>query len=228
MNRNGAAWAWAAGLIAGCGGYTDPGTGSHTLTVQADLAYHLGNSTTAVDVTVETAGPVGVADATITVHDPDANTTTPVPYQPGPNGNAYHLALGGWHRRIELSISAPEGSLEAKIEGPGPHHIDAPQQGELLSYGGMGDNLLVEWATVDGLKADAVTVDLQDAQFSTTLSDDTGSTTIPKAKLAHALNQTETVRVTRQNHVALAGTIKGSGSTMTMSYEVGNDFSLLP
>jgi hypothetical protein len=230
MNRQQAILAVAASVLAGCGRYTDPGTGTHTLFVKATLAYQFGNSTTAVGVTVIKAN-TAVGTAYVTVKDPDSNATTTVPPENQNNGT-YKLALPGWHRRIELAVVDPPPPaamtdyLDVKLEGPGPHRITAPNQGDLVSYNGLGSGLEVDWATTDGLKADLVSLSLRFSPFTTKLTDDTGSTTIPKASLAQSLNNTETVHVMRQNQVTPAGGT--AGSSMVLSYEVNNDFNLQP
>jgi len=230
MNSHREVIALTAATLASCGSYTNPGTGTHTLAVQATLAYQFAGNTTAVDVTISDAAGNDITDANVTVTDPDSNSSALVPHL---NRNRYSLGgqgFAGYHRRVELNIKrqapATDG-LIAKLEGPGPDHINSPAQDDILSFGNLGSGLDVVWATGDGLEADRVTISLNVSNYSKPLTDDSGKLTIPKNDLNSAVGQTETVNVDRTNSVTLAGGI-APNSTMTLSYGVSNQFNLQP
>ncbi|HET6343590.1 MAG TPA: hypothetical protein VFH51_01610 [Myxococcota bacterium] len=207
----------AASLGAACG-YTDPGDGSHTLEVQATLAYGIAKDSTKMKVDVK-AGNAAAANATVTLTDADTNATFILPAK-GSSGS-YQLEQTGYHRRLQLKVESGNDTLTCQIEAPGRHTLKAPSQGAVVN---IGQGLEVAWSTEDGVRSDKVSVKLKSSpQGPWSTGTDSGSYGLPANVLVAG---PEVVTVTRTNQVIPAG---GAGTSfVTASYEVEGAFTVQP
>lgn len=202
-------------------GYTDSGDGTRTLQVVAELSYDVGNRDNVMRarVTVRKAG-IHVSGASVAIIDGESGARFALEENGG--NERYDASIaGGYRRRIELEIRSGNDNLTGRLEGPGAHLIEAPAHGSRVELSG-GDKLDVHWQTEDGLAADEVRVDLDQADYTTTLNEDRGRDEVPMATLRAG---SEKVEVERRNRVVLTG---GDGqSTMQISYEVENGFEVM-
>jgi hypothetical protein len=213
---------WLLPLMLGACSYTDSGSGTGTLLVKATASYSV--------------GPLAGNNFQLVVTVADINgarTGAQVVMTDGENGDRFTLAavaghdgsyaadVVGYRRRLELGVQSGSDSLKAKLEGPGPHVIDSPKPGG-YHRSDLGDHLDVSWSTSDGIRADAVVIDLGHG-IERTINDDTGSDD------SIATQQLSTgdydLTVTRSNRVDLAGGV--GGSIFTTSYAVHSSFTLI-
>jgi hypothetical protein len=224
---------WALLLFCGlcCGGaacgYTDPGHGTGDLLVDVDLSYapHVGDHT-AVQSRIQPS-PAGTADAWGVVSAAGSAAVPPVPFvvelTDADSQQAFHLDqsigdVSGYHRRLKVKITAGAAHLECRLEGPGRHTLRAPLQGQAWK---VGDDLLVQWQTTDGVRADEVDLKLLLANYTVTLTQDRGHYTIPAVALTPG---NETLTVVRRTRLHPSG---GSGaSQIRMQYEVAVNFQV--
>jgi hypothetical protein len=206
-------------LLAACGEtYTDPGGGSGTLLVVANLQYAINGNNTRVDLQLTQNGAT-VDNAEVAIKDGDSDVTATIAQRP--NGR-YQYDFAGYHRRIELAVTSGSDTVHGKIEGPGRHQISSPANNDNVNLGTMGSNLEVKWSTKDGLRADQVTVQLAHTNYQSVLTSDDGTTNIPKGNLLPRLGDDEQIQVLRANQVSLSGGTPGS--TLTLGYSVSNTF----
>lgn len=189
--------------------YTDSGDGTQTLLVTATISF---DGSTDTRVNVERLG-AAVSGATVTLHDPDKDETLTLTEDLPSNSGRYELnAIPGYRRRLELKVESGGDNLQAKLEGPGAHFITDPQGSQLIKRTSQGSQLEVKWGTKDGLRADEVTIELDD--FKTTQSEDSGS--FDQIAMARVKDGARDLRVERRNRVSLDG--GSGGSTMTIEY----------
>jgi hypothetical protein len=193
-------------MLGACG-YTDGGDGTDTLAVLASATYSLAAGSVTYSVEVQ-QNEVDVEDATVTLSSGDWSLAL------GGSGGGYLGEDGEYRRALRLEVARGQDSLWGKLEGPGPHRIEAPANGANFAAGAVD----VVWATDDGVVADTVLIHLQKTGYITTVDDDTGSFTIPAAGVVAGSSQALTVR--RQNRVDLQG--GAPGSFFTVGYEVRN------
>ncbi len=207
------------GLVLGACGYTDTGSGTRTLQVEASSSFDVtdGNDSR-VRVTVRQADGTNVDDASVNVKDGDSGAVIAVPADG--NGGRYSVDVPGYRRRLELAVARGSDRLDVKLEGPGPHTITSPVPGQVVS----GNTLGVSWATKDGVAADEVSLDIRHTQAQRLLTTDTGSSN--DLSLAGLSAGTYDLDVTRQNVVVPGGGV--TGSTFTISYNVSTEFIVSP
>ena len=153
------------------------------------------------------------------VKDGDSGTTFDIPQQNAGASTRYRLPdMQGYHRKVELRVENNSDRLEGKLEGPGPHTILEPLNNETVKRSSEGDNMPVKWRVDDGIRAEEVTIALDEGDHRSTIKDDPGSYDVPTTALASG---DEGVEVTRRNRVKLDGGI--GGSKLEISYEAEND-----
>lgn len=203
--------------------YTDPGTGSGTLQVAAQLAYTAGATDTS-HLSVEILDLRGqpVSEASVLFSDGDTEeeftaTEADITNAPG----VYTLEVPRYRRRLELKIVKGKNHLRGSLEGPGRHTILTPAHASTLRRRDLGDNLVVTWGTTDGIRADQITLRLKDEGFSTTELADWGETTVPSKELQSGA---ETVSVIRRNTLTFAEGLHNS--MFEIAYEVTHAFQV--
>jgi len=209
-------------VLTGCS-YTDGGTGSNTLHVKATLTYTAGdtddNSHLLVQVLDNAARPV--PEAAVTIQDGDTEEEFTLSELEAGGSGVYVLTLPRYRRRIDLSVVRGSDRLEGQLEGPGPHTILAPLHAGTVKRAELDHNLEVTWTTTDGLKADQITVGLDDRGFSTTELDDRGYGTIPKDELRSG---SEGVTVLRRNTLIFDSGL--NNSSLEITYKVRHGFQV--
>lgn len=201
----------AAGVVS-CG-YTDAGTGTQTLEVNAALHYAWQTDSTHADVWLTRAGD---AVQNANVHLTNADTKVQQAVTPDVAPGHYVVDIAGYARRLQLNISAESDALMCQIEGPGRHVVAEPAPGTVVGY---GKSLPVRWSTEDGVRADSVNVTLEGVSWSQRLTDDQGHSEIPARVLTPGM---QTLTVERRSQVVPEG---GSGhSHVDMSYAVSTPF----
>lgn len=198
-------------------GYSDPGTGTATLSVQGSLACTFDSMQTDVVFTVG-GSQAALTNANITLLDADSRATLHVPNVA--TQGTYAAVWPGYHRRVEIQIWAEADGLSARIEGPGRHTLIAPRTGATLA---AKDPLQVEWATQDGIRADAVTISLGQGTAAHTAMDDRGHDQFAPSELGSGR---DTVTVTRSQSITLGGA--APGSRISHSYGVTSTFINAP
>ncbi len=207
------------GLVLGACGYTDAGSGTRTLQVQATSSFDVtGGNDSHLRVTIQQADGTDVNDASVRVKDADSGETIAVPADG--NGGRYTIDMPGYRRRLDLGVQRGSDSLDVKLEGPGAHTITSPVAGQVVS----GNTLGVSWSTKDGVAADQVELDIRHTQSQRLLTTDTGSSN--DLSLAGLQAGNYELDVTRQNVVVPAGGV--TGSTFTISYNVSTEFAVSP
>lgn len=202
------------GAAASCG-YSNPGDGSHSLEVHATLTYRVADTDqTAVRITVTKNG-VAVPSANVVVTDADNNKTYTISDKA--DASTYQQDIAGFHRRVAIKVESGTDNITCQIEGPGRHVVSAPLQGPLKRANDLG----VEWTTRDGVRADEVTVALDLAESTQTVTDDRGTFTVASPVLKTGL---EKLHVTRRNKLVPAGGV--GSSSVEMNYEVAVEFQI--
>ncbi len=210
----------AQGLMA-CG-YTDPGSGSKTLQVEASAEYEVGDSDRMrVTVTVHDKDDAPVEWAIVELRDGKTGEIITAEYE---SEGVYRASMSAYRRRLELRVESSGDELTAKLEGPGPHRILDPKAGA-MNRASFGPNLRVKWATTDGIRADEVRLRVHGQRaVERVLTEDGGSYDgIAISELPSVGDYRLTVE--RVNVVELAGGI--AGSVFTIHYNVNVDFSLI-
>ena len=221
--------------VAACGGFTDGGSGSGTLKVVAgvadltdgDYGVHYNANELRADLEITTADGSAVTDATVKLTDGDTGTEFPLEHDTGNgNGGRYRLrGVTGYHRKLALHVEATNvGTLDAQLEGPGPHIIESPGQNEELKLASIGGSLDLSWSAPDGIRADyayvAVHTEPDHQNEYERPAEDTGDfTDVPAAVLAPG---SWSVSVERFNQVVLDGGLPGS--ILEIRYIARNEF----
>lgn len=204
----------------GCGGFTDTGSGSGTLEVDARASYSLGGDRTDIRVDVRVrSGEADQARVFITDDESEEEVELLLANDAGIGVARFNGSFSGYRRRLELDVERDDDDLSARLEGPGRHVIEAPNNGSAVSLDDVGGSLEVAWVVEDGLEADTVTVSLEESDFDATVNEDDGKLDINREFLSVG---EETVEVRRTNSIVLSGGLVGS--KFDFSYEVDNSF----
>ena len=206
----------------GCS-YTEGGTGSKTLQIKAALTYTAGDTDDNSHFLVEVLDPAGrpVPEAIVTIRDGDTEEEFTLSELESGESGVYGLSLPRYRRRIFLSVVRGSDHLEGQLEGPGPHTIEDPPHAGTVKRRDLDKNLKVTWKTADGLKADQITIGLDDEGFSTTELNDRGYGTIPKDELHSG---SEGVTVLRRNALIFDSGL--NNSSLEITYKVRHGFQV--
>lgn len=208
--------------LAGCGDFTDEGDGTRTLDVDVIASYNLDDDTTALRADVEV--PSGSASGTeILVVDDESGDELILELDDDQSQvGIFRGSFSGYRRRLELNVERGSDRLDAKLEGPGRHVIEAPTNGQDIELDDIPNRgLSIEWSVEDGLAADQVRIILDVADFDSTFNEDEGEADIPRATLQIG---TESIRVRRSTTIDLAGGVPGS--RFEIGYAVSGRFVL--
>ncbi len=204
--------AWALSLATACG-YTESGTGTHTLQVNGSVSYNPteASDASALFIEVKKQG-VSITDALVQLTDADTGEKFTVPAA----GTAYKVDWPGYHRRIAWHIVAGNDHVMCQLEGPGRHTVSAPAHASVQK---MAQPLDVAWRTADGVRGGEVMLRLDPGAYKTTLAHDEGAVRIGAPDLAPGLT---TISVLRRTAVVPAGAV--APSALSYDYEVQNTF----
>lgn len=201
-----------AGLLAiACGPRTDPGDGSDSLFVLAEIAGK--PDSTSIEVEIKAAGNP-VIGANVVFEDLDRGKTATAE---GQSAGLYRAAIEGYARILSIRIVAGRDDLNAQLEGPAPHVITYSLNDAIVQRKDF-DFLLVRWEAED--PADRVEVVPEGAE-TVELDGDPFEVRIP---LGGFLNGEHKLEVTRETSVDLDGGTEGS--RMRTRYTVDNRFTL--
>jgi hypothetical protein len=203
-----------AGLLAfavGCGGKTDPGGGSGTLFVLAEISGK--PDSTSIEIEVKARGNP-VVGANVVLEDVDRGKTATAE---GRAAGLYRAAIEGYARTLSLRIVSGDDDLDAQLEGPAPHTITRPGNDAIVRRKDF-DTLLVQWEADE--PADAVEIVPQGSD-PISIDGDPFEFRIPLGGLESGEHK---LSVTRETSVDLRG--GDSGSRMRTRYTVDNRFTL--
>ena len=202
--------AGSAALLLACGDAAgpavdrnDPGTGTGTLSVIADVEGQqiVGGMETVMDVELRDAQGAPVSGATVTIDNNTAGTTTL--FETGAGTGDYTATINGFAAgdyRLDV-VSNTDRVENVVVGGIGVHTIDSPLLADTVPANAL---LMVTWSRpAEGFRAD---VESRNYEAQDIL--DTGSHTIPAVDVR--ARSDERIRVTRYNEVAIAGGVAGS------------------
>ena len=200
--------------------YTDSGSGTKTLLAIVRGNYRPDHGR--LDFNVELSrNSLPSPAAVITLVDSDSKEAVTLQDQGSNNRRTeYQGELAGYHRRLELKITSTNGSLDAKLEGPGPHVVIEPLNQAQVSRADVGSNLTIAWRVEDGVRADAVDIE-NEWGAAIHLSEDTGKAETSAAAIRPGPTS---FNVARTNNVELGG--GAPGSQFSISYEVRSHFTI--
>lgn len=202
------------GTLWACG-YADVGEGTGTLAVTGHLDCAYPSQQTAVALTLLREA-AAVTDANVTLQDGDTHETLHVPYDEGTQ--QYTAVWTGYHRRVTWQIWSGADGLMARTEGPSRHTVAHPHTGAVLQ---VHDSLDVRWATGDGVRAEAVTVQVvsTDQQpVSHSLTHDGGQHQVAASALSAGHS---TLTVQRLDKLVPLGAAEGSALITSYSVSAG-------
>jgi hypothetical protein len=199
-------------LVPACGGGVgrdDPGTGTGTLFVDADIeaspelpnAQHADDFTTRFEVRVTRSGQ-DVIDGTVTI----ASAAGEVALVYDPVDSEWRGAQNGYHAGYELSIVSADDTIDGVVlNGPDFHRFTAPTAGATVDATLPLD---VRWDRDD--RADVA--DFETRETDRVTIEDSGRYTIPALVLRHAPDQLEeeALELRRWKRIAPAGAVAGS------------------
>lgn len=211
-------------LAAGCGGGLeegdDPGTGTSTLLVHADItatplvanASRAADFNTSFDVDVVKGGlPAAVTSIVVTS---DAGDVTLAP-----EGGAmirWRGAQSGYHEIYQLTIEAGADNVRGvQVDGPSVHHFTTPAPGATVD---ATMPLVVEWDRDET----AQSASIETRELNEVAIGDTGTYTIPAGGLKSKETETEQerLRVDRSQRVTPAGAVVGSDVRVLVRNEI--------
>ena len=210
--RNSALGILTAALVtvAGCGGGTspvvelnDPGTGSSTLKVVADIDANdvVGGFITDFQVTVEDGAANPVSGATVTIRNNDLGTVTLLESDAG-SGDYVAVRNTFPEGDFELSVVRGTDMVEGVVlGGPGVHTITAPVANDTRT---ALQDLIVQWTR----PLQARSAEVETRSYTSPVLPDTGGFAIPAVDNVARVDQR--IRVFRYNEVDIAGALLGS------------------
>jgi hypothetical protein len=210
MNLMMKAGLYVAALVAlttGCG--SDPGTGTKTLYVEAQLASDGSSSGTNALITIRQGSSSGsiVSDATIVLTGDEGG-------RPAINAALSFLGIYtasgfAWEPGWRLHVTRGTDELEAYLVVPGLTTITNPTTGQVYDHT-TNAPLVVRWRDDLGHAADQVTVDANRGDYDAQLrAGDAFERDIPASAWSQSYSD-ERVTVTRENLLNLAGGVAGS------------------
>lgn len=182
----------------------DPGTGTSTLRVIADIEVEDesgGDYVTAVHVSVHTAAGAAVSGAAVLISAPGIGTVT-VPETAAGSGEYVVVQPNAPAGDIRLDVTrASDNVARVTVGWLGLHTITLPQQGAAVDE---TQPLMVRW-TVPAMGSSA---ELETRDFSVEDLPDDGEYSVPVA--SNPPRSDQRIRVYRVNQVDLAGGVAGS------------------
>lgn len=191
----------------------NPGTGTQTLSVTADIdATNVpGGMSTDYTVTVRDGLGNPVSGATVTISNPSLGTLTLAETAAG-SGTYYNTKLDFPAGDFRLDLVRGTDNVHGVIlGGPDVHTITSPVAGSVAT---SGQPLTVKWTVPT--RAKAATLETKD--FGPLALPDTGIYVIAGAN--NPPNNSQRVRVSRYNEVDIAGALPGSRLRVTVENTV--------
>ena len=200
----------AATLLLACGDSTgpaadrnDPGTGTGTLSVIADIDGQdiVGGLETVMDVVLRDAQGAPVSGATVTIDNNSLGTTTL--FETGTGTGDYTATVNGFaDGDYRLDIAVGTDLVEnVVVGGIGLHTIDSPTLTDTVP---ANELLLVTWSR----PAEAFRADVESRDYLAQDILDSGSHSVPANDML--ARSDERIRVSRYNEVSIAGGLAGS------------------
>ncbi len=199
-----------AGTVIACGGGTeptvernDPGTGTLTLRVTADIDANdvIGGFITDFDVDVEDAAGNPISLATVTIRNSSLGEITLLETSAG-SGSYTAVRNSFPNGDFELNVVRGTDNIRGVIlGGPGIHTITAPLANATVT---ALQSLAVTWSSPS--QAKSAEVETQD--YGPVVVPDTGAVMIPSAEALARVD--ERIRIYRFNEVGINGGLPGS------------------
>lgn len=200
----------ALALMVACGDSTgpavdrnNPGTGTNTLSVSADIDGQEvpGGIVTDMEVRVRSAQGAPVSGATVTIRNGTLGTTTL--FESGPGSGDYVATVNGFGAGdYRLDVVAGADRVEnVVVGGIGIHTIQSPTTAAVVP---ANQPLTVTWTR----PAEAFRADVESRDYDAQDILDTGSHIIPAVDVQQRTD--ERIRVRRENRVTIAGGLSGS------------------
>ena len=199
-----------AGTLIGCGGGTepvvernDPGTGTLTLKVTADIDAKdvVGGFVTDFEVAIEDAGGNPISGATVTIKNPSLGEITLLETSAG-SGEYTAVRNSFPSGDFELNVVRDTDNVQGVIlGGPGIHTITAPLADESVP---ALQSLIVTWNSPSQAKS----AELETRDYGPVVVPDTGAAVIPSSETL--ARSDERIRIYRFNEVGINGGLPGS------------------
>lgn len=198
-----------AGTLIACGGTepvverNDPGTGTLTLKVTADIDANdvVGGFVTEFDVDVQDAGGNPMSGATVTITNPSLGEITLLETSAG-SGEYTAVRNSFPDGDFELNVVLGADNIQGVIlGGPGIHTITAPLANATVT---ALQSLIVTWNSP--FQAKSAEVETRD--YGPVVVPDTGAAVIPSSETLARVD--ERIRVYRFNEVGINGGLPGS------------------
>lgn len=204
---------WAAALLsAACGGDStgpavtrnDPGTGTQTMKVTADIEAkdEPAGFITDFDVSLRNAQDNPISGATVTIQNSGIGTLT-LDETPVASGDyfAQRFGFASGDYRLDVELDAQNFVRGVVVGGIAGHAIFEPSENDTVP---VGQPLLVRWT----VPSEAAGADVESRGYSASGIPDSGSHTIPGSFIQPRTD--ERIRVWRFNKVDIAGGLFGS------------------
>ncbi len=213
-------WVFPCLLVIACGGSDfgdDPGTGSATLRVDANIeaSSELLNATDAADfvtrfeVVVRDAADSIVAPALVNIGSSAGAVELVL------EGDVYRGSQTGYYRsyilNVEVGAEAADFVQDVRLTGPDIHVFSAPSVGEVVA---SDVDLAVEW----NRDQTAEIAQIETRETNSFHIDDTGNYMMPCAALLRDSQEVmeERIRLSRESRIVPAGTLPGSSFEITV------------
>ncbi len=199
-----------AGTLLACGSGTDPvverndpGTGTLTLRVNADIDANdvVGGFITDFDVEVTDAGGLPISGAIVTINNSSLGEITLLETAVG-SGKYTAVRNGFPDGDFELNVVRGTDNVQGVIlGGPGVHTITAPLANASVT---ALQSLIVTWTA----PSQARSAELETRDYGPVVVPDTGAAMIPSLELEARID--ERIRIYRFNEVDISGALIGS------------------
>ena len=198
-----------AGTLVACGGTdptverNDPGTGTLTLKVNADIDANdaVGGFITDFSVDVEDAGGNPISLATVTIKNPALGEITLLETAAG-SGEYTAVRNSFPNGDFELNVVRGTDNVQGVIlGGPGVHTITAPLANASVT---KLQSLIVTWNSPSQAKS----AELETRNYGPVVVPDTGAAMVPA--LENEPRQDQRIRIYRFNEVGINGGLPGS------------------
>lgn len=210
-------------LFAACGDGTgpatsrnNPGTGSSTLRVTADIDANddptiIGGFSTNYAVSVRDGSGIPVSGATVTIENPSLGTLTLPETAPG---SGDYLLVGNTFPSGDFELNVVRGTDNVRgvvLGGPGVHAITAPAKNATIP---ANQPVVVRWTVPSRAKS----AEVETRDFGPATLADTGAYQI--AGTSNPARPDQRIRVCRFNEVDIAGGLVGSRLRVTVRQTV--------